>query len=261
MADYAKFDHPSITNFIFHPRRGTGSSNSDSIIDISIPVEDNIQIGARFFLAHDDAPTILFFHGNGEIVDDYSDLAPMYTRLGINFLPVDYRGYGSSTGNPNVSSMMSDSHIIFKYILKWLKENNKTGPFIIMGRSLGSASALEITQNFYDDVDALIIESGFAYIIPLLQLLGINIDSLGINENDGFSNNEKIKEFHKPALIIHAEHDHIIPFSDGQALYNSCPSKEKFFLKIPDANHNTIFAYGIEAYMKAIKDLVEKLNS
>ena len=46
------------------------------------------------------APSILFFHGNGEIVADYDDLGPLYNRMGINFLAADYRGYGRSTGRP-----------------------------------------------------------------------------------------------------------------------------------------------------------------
>lgn len=54
------------------------------------------------------APTLLFFHGNGEIVEDYDDIAQIYLKLGINFLPVDYRGYGRSTGSPTVTAMMRD---------------------------------------------------------------------------------------------------------------------------------------------------------
>ena len=122
-----------ITNFIFHPRKGYGSiKDTDSTIEITIPVDKDTQIGARFFKASESSPTILFFHGNGEIVDDYNDLAPIFTKIGVNFLPVDYRGYGNSTGSPSVSSMMGDSHKILKYIKNWLKEKN----FIRMDRDL-----------------------------------------------------------------------------------------------------------------------------
>ncbi|MFC1670163.1 alpha/beta hydrolase [Spirochaetota bacterium] len=261
-SDYKKFDNPSITSFIFHPRSGHRSiENGKTIFDINIPIDTNIQIGARYFKAENNSPTVLFFHGNGEIVDDYNDLGQIYTQMGINFLPVDYRGYGNSTGTPTVSTMMSDSHSVFKFIKNWLNENNMTGPLIVMGRSLGSAPALELAYNYFDEIDALIIESGFAYIVPLLKLLGINTDAMGINDDDGIGNKDKIKVFTKPALIIHAEFDHIIPFKDGKALYDTCPSKDKQFLKIPDANHNTIFAYGINEYMAAIKNLAQKFNT
>jgi pimeloyl-ACP methyl ester carboxylesterase len=49
-----------------------------------------------------------------------------------------------------------------------LKENNIEGKIIIMGRSLGSASALEICSYYHEKIDGLIVESGFAYAIPLL---------------------------------------------------------------------------------------------
>ncbi|MCK7515883.1 MAG: lysophospholipase [Desulfobacterales bacterium] len=89
---------------------------------------------------------ILFFHGNGEIVDDYDDLGPFYNRLGINFLAVDYRGYGNSTGKPTTSAMLADCHVIFKFVNDWLREKGYTGALIVMGRSLGSASAAGADQ-------------------------------------------------------------------------------------------------------------------
>jgi hypothetical protein len=42
----------------------------------------------------------------------------MINQLGINFLAVDYRGYGRSTGQPTVSAMMRDCHVIFDYVIK-----------------------------------------------------------------------------------------------------------------------------------------------
>ena len=128
-----------------------------------------------------------------------------------------------------------------------------------MGRSLGSASALELAGRRPEKIDALIIESGFAYAGPLLQLLGINLAAVGFKEKEGFGNIDKIKKFRKPTLIIHAEHDHIIPFADGQALFEACPSPEKSFVKIPGANHNDIFMRGMPVYLEAVKKLVAQL--
>jgi len=62
-------------------------------------------------------------------------------------------------------------------------------------------------------------------------------------------------------LIIHAQFDHIIPFSDGQALYDACPAKEKALVKIPNANHNDIFFRGLEQYLAAIKTFVGKIRA
>ena len=98
--DYSALDGPEISLRIFHPRPEWSSSANTSTNDISIPVGDQIVIGARFYIANKEAPNIIFFHGNGEIVADYEDIGPIFNRMGINFLPVDYRGYGRSGENP-----------------------------------------------------------------------------------------------------------------------------------------------------------------
>ena len=59
--------------------------------------------------------------------------------------------------------MMKDCHFIFSYLTEWRNENNFTGPMIVMGRSLGSASALELVDNYKEKIDGIILESGFAY--------------------------------------------------------------------------------------------------
>ena len=126
-----------------------------------------------------------------------------------------------------------------------------------MGRSLGSASALELASRYEDRIAALIIESGFARTGPLLQLLGVNLRAMGFAEDSGIENVRKIRAFHKATLIIHAEKDHIIPFSDGRELYEASGARDKRLLMIPGANHNDIFFRGMGEYLKAVKTLAE----
>ena len=257
--DYSHLDMPEVLTGLFHPRSDYEPAEKPvNATDILIPVEGSIAVGGRFHMADRSAPNILFFHGNGEIVSDYDDLGPLYNRMGMNFLAVDYRGYGRSTGMPTVTAMMTDCHAVFEFTKGWLKGNGYTGTFVIMGRSLGSASALELANCYMEQTDGLIVESGFAYTGHLLQLLGVDTAAIRFTEEKGLRNIDKIRTWGKPALVIHAEFDHIIPFSEGQALYDACPSPEKRILKIPNANHNDIFTRGLDAYMDAVKALCEK---
>ena len=259
--DYSLFDRPEILGFLFYPRpEWDVPEESDRMKTLLIPVSDEHVIGARFHAAGTSAPTILFFHGNGEIVADYDDLGPVYTGMGINFFPVDYRGYGLSSGRPTVSAMMADCHAVFSHAQKWLHEYGCTGRLIVMGRSLGSISAIELASSYRESIDGLILESALAYAIPLLELLGIDARRLGITEDRGFNNVDKLRDFEKPTLIIHAQYDHIIPFSDGEALFAASPAKEKKFLMIPGANHNDIFARGMNLYMKGMKEFIASLG-
>ena len=255
MPDYKALDQPQVVERLFHPRKEEAHRRLTEK-DLMIPVETGVTVGACFHLSAKGAPTILFFHGNGEIVSDYDDLGGLYNNMGINFIVVDYRGYGRSTGSPSVSAMMTDCHPIFDTVRKHLDELEFTGPLTVMGRSLGSAPALELVSSKPDSIQALIIESGFARAEPLLQTLGIDTGTIGFAEEAGFGNADKISRWQGPTLIIHAEFDHIIPFSDGQALYDACGAADKTLLKIPNANHNDIFYRGMKPYMAAIQTLV-----
>lgn len=252
--DYAALDRHEIGRFLFYPRREyatlEGKGRGENIL---IPVAGDIVVGARFHLMNPQAPNILFFHGNGEIVADYDDIALLFNEGGINFFPVDYRGYGRSTGVPTITAMMRDCHIAYEYLKSWLKDRDCHGPCIVMGRSLGSASALELADSYGEEIHGLIVESGFADTGPLLALLGMSMDSLGITEKEGFGNTEKIERFAGPALVIHGEFDSIISCVQGEMLYEACSSQNKRFLLIAGAGHNDIFARGMAEYMDGVR--------
>jgi fermentation-respiration switch protein FrsA (DUF1100 family) len=257
--DYSAFDIPEIAMFLFHPRpewrAPTMGQGTESHL---IPVERDVAVGARFYLASSKSPNILFFHGNGEIVADYEDIGMLFVQTGINFLPVDYRGYGQSTGRPTVTAMMRDAHVIFDYVRNWRKDQKFTGPLLVMGRSLGSAPALELACHYPRFIDGLIIESGFACISPLLRLMGVNPVQYGLSEEQGPRNLDKIRQWDKPLLVIHAEYDQIISFGEGRALYDASPATDKKLLMIPNATHSDIFFHGMNAYLRAIRELTVK---
>jgi alpha-beta hydrolase superfamily lysophospholipase len=224
-----------------------------------VPVEKDVTVGGRFHESGKEVPTILFFHGNGEIAADYDDIGAIYRKMGINFLPVDYRGYGVSSGNPTVTATMRDSHTIFEYVTAWLLGRGFTGPLVVMGRSLGSAPALQIAFHHGKQIAGLIIESGFARIVPLLHLLGI--DDPDLTEAMGPQNTGKISSIQMPTLIIHAEYDRIIPIAEGKELYQASGATDKKFLVIPGADHNDVFLLGMNAYLDAIGKFMETVTA
>ena len=154
--DYAALDRPEVLQNLFHPRKTAGPrKNRGPLQEILIPVDDNVRVGACVHAMHPTGPVILFFHGNGEVAPDYDDIGPLFNRLGINLIVADYRGYGCSEGNPTVSAMMADCHAIFDFVLDWQAANGFSGPRIVMGRSLGSASALELAAAHADRIHGL----------------------------------------------------------------------------------------------------------
>ena len=70
-------------SFLFHPRKSYQDMDEK---DIQINVGDSVRVGSRFHLVSKSAPTILFFHGNGEIATEYDDIARVYNQKNINFI-------------------------------------------------------------------------------------------------------------------------------------------------------------------------------
>jgi pimeloyl-ACP methyl ester carboxylesterase len=249
-------DRPEIIDFLFYPRKESGQVIPDHAKQFDITVEDGIKINTRFYQSGPEAPHILFFHGNGEIAQDYDDIGQIYTQFNMNFMVVDYRGYGRSQGHPSVTSMLRDAHEVLNFILEWLHRENRKGPLWVMGRSLGSAPAIELAAVHPEKINGLIVESGFAETIPLLQRLGIDVDQLDIKKDRVFSNGDKIKHFSKPTLIIHAQYDQIIPLSHGEELFRRSPAAIKKLHVVPDADHNTILMMAGMSYFKLIESFI-----
>ena len=181
-----------IINSIFYPRNShIPKDQNDHVID----TDDGEKLGIRFFLQNKDFPTILFFHGNAELAQEYDDIAAYYNQFNLNFIVSDYRGYGLSTGTPTKDNLHRDSKTVFLYVQNYLKQHQYTDKIYIMGRSLGSASALEIINNFSDSIGGCIIESGFATEYSLLNLLNINPDDINFSLEDGFMNLDKLKRY------------------------------------------------------------------
>jgi pimeloyl-ACP methyl ester carboxylesterase len=156
--------------------------------------------------------------------------------------------------------MLADAHCILAAVKNWLSAAEYTGPLLIMGRSLGSAAALELAAGHADDIAGLIIESGFATTLPLLLALGVDVAGLGIREEDGFRNVRKISSFTKPTLIIHGQYDEIIPVNSAAILQAQSPARAKEFQVVPGASHNTIITSAGELYFSVIKQFCNKIS-
>ncbi len=258
MPNYSKLDRPEVLSRIFYPRQEDRTPLPEYSCDFDCTVEENIVLGCRFHGAGQEAPTLIFFHGNAENVSDYDTIAASYVQHGMNLLVATYRGYGWSTGSPSVSNMLLDTDIILQKATNWLEEKGYTGSIFIMGRSLGSASAIDLTERHQSTIKGLIIESGFADTMPLCKTLGIETEGLDITEKDGFGNCEKIAEIKIPTFILHGSSDNMIPAGLAEKLQACCAARSKQFMVIPGANHNTMITTGGDKYFEVIKSFVDK---
>lgn len=248
-------DRPEITRRIFFPRQdGNPAPATGNIESLHLQLDADLRLSARFHFTAGAAPNVLFFHGNGEVASDYDDIGPILVEpCGINLMVVDYRGYGSSTGVPTISNMLGDAPGVYAEFRAFLQRKHLAGPVILMGRSLGSAPAIEIATRVESDLAGLVIESGFARVSPLLDRLGVPSSFTRDPRVDANSNLSKIETLSLPALVIHGARDHIIPVQHGHDLHEhlGTPADQKELVVIPRAGHNTILMY--PEYMRALQ--------
>lgn len=257
MATPDSLAHPTISARLFYPRRERlgGPAAGEAI---AIPVGDGVLLGGTLHRGGEGAPVVLFFHGNGEIAADYDDIGPIFARSGSNFLVVDYRGYGRSTGRPDARNLLADAHRVLDFILEGELALAGAAP-IVVGRSLGSAPALELASGRGGEVAALVVESGFSKTLPLLETLGLDPAVLGLREGDGFQNLEKIRRYGGPTVLIHGERDRLLPPDNAHDLFEASGAADKRLVLLREADHNTVFLVGLSEYLEVISTLAGRV--
>jgi len=254
-------DNPLINATLFYPRRvESGGNQRPGVTAGVIPVADDVMLGYRLFAAEPALPVVLLFHGNGEIAPDYDDIAPLYHRAGASLLVVDFRGYGWSTGRPSALTLLSDGDVVYEALPGLLEKAGLTGKLFVMGRSLGSAPAIHLVHSHADTFAGLILESGFAHIVPLMARLGLPTERL-VGLPDPVGNIRKLAEIDLPLLVIHGKRDTILPVENGQALYDASPTSQKRILRVPKAGHNDLLFYAPDEYFEVMGRFIEEVLS
>ncbi len=256
--EYATLDQPFLLNVIFYPRKEV-SPCPPNAFDFFPKVDEEVFISCRFHVVTSGAPWILFFHGNGEVVSDYDEIAPLYHQIGINLIVSDYRGYGMSTGSPTLTHLLQDAPLIFEQVKEELSKRNLGEKVWVMGRSLGSLSALEIAHQYQKTLKGMIIESGFPNIARImvhlgLPPLGFKIETI---ERDSL---KMIQEISLPTLIIHGGRDSLVPVKNGQDIFHHLGTEEKEILIIPEGTHNDILPVGFNQYFSAIQKFIARTD-
>ena len=251
-------DSPEIQRILFHPRVSEPTPLPPGAEDIAVEVEPGVTIRCRFFVAGKEKPTILFFHGNGEIVSDYDEIGLEYVRYGLNILVTDYRGYGWSDGTPTFSTLLADCHVLYNELKKMLAGQGYRPAIFIMGRSLGSASAIEVAQAYQEEISGLIIESGFAETLPLAKTLGADISGIDITEEQTFNNVGKIIKITRPTFLLHGQRDTLISLWQAEKLHAESGARVKELQVVPGADHNSLISIGGKYYFMAIQQFIAK---
>lgn len=246
-----KPDDTTISSILFHPRQEYAGVVPAGIRTIT--PSGSAEIGGYLHLHPTSDTLLLFFHGNGEIAADYDDIASFFIDSDVSFWIVDYRGYGRSSGLPAYSLMFEDATALIDDIPRLARAVGRTfRHIVVMGRSLGSASAIYLGARHAAKLSGLILDSPYANGLELIyRLSGIAITRQDLPE---FQDNiDLMRTVSLPTLIIHGTVDQIIPISDARALYNACTDKIRWLVEIDGAGHNDLMLTGADQYWSAIR--------
>ena len=142
-------NHRLISERYFFPRKG--GFNDPFWVDCG-----DARLACSYHQIDPAAKTLIHFHGNGEIVDDWQgDFVEIILQMGCNVFLAELRGYGQSTGTPQLEKMLSDVVPTVEALQRPVSD------LIFFGRSVGSLFAIEAAARF-PEAAGLIIESGVA---------------------------------------------------------------------------------------------------
>lgn len=240
--DYALLDRLGVSDWIFYPRPDL-SPPPPNAEDVPVTVAPGVSVACRFYPTDPALPSVLLFHGNGEIASDYDDVAPLYHRARLNLFVADYRGYGGSSGVPSFAALNGDAHPVLDRFHALLDERGFRPARFVMGRSLGAYPASEIAARRPERLRGLVIESGAANLGRLARRVqpgnaGEALDRLVAGHA------AKIAAIRLPALMIHGDVDELIPVQTAVEFYDTLTAESKELVLIPDAGHNDLLWVG-----------------
>jgi alpha-beta hydrolase superfamily lysophospholipase len=251
MMNESILDHPLLNERYFFPRKE--SFENPFWVDCG-----DAKLSCFYQSNHPGAKTVIFFHGNGEIVPDYFDMfLPVFDQMGFNLFLAEYRGYSMSTGVPGMKAMANDVGKIIDAI------GLPPEKLVLFGRSIGSIYAAH-GVSLFPRIAGLIIESGVAVLLERVlmriqpQELGILLDELQKVVEKEFNHREKLAGYKGATLVMHALHDSMVNCAHGKKLYDWAPEPKT--LKLFDqGDHNDIMSANFQEYFQVVYQFISGL--
>jgi fermentation-respiration switch protein FrsA (DUF1100 family) len=178
--------------------------------------------------------TIVDFHNNRETAESRVELARELRALGFGVVLVEYRGYGSSPGEPTEDGLYADAEAALDMLAARGVPPERV---VLLGTSLGTGVAAEMARRGrgarlvlvspYTSIPDLVTNT--APFVPASALVADHFDTLG-----------KSGAIRIPTLIIHGDSDEIVPFAMGEQLSREIPGAR--LLRVMGGHHGDLFA-------------------
>jgi hypothetical protein len=186
--------------------------------------------------------SVLHLHGNAANVSNHLPLVAWLPAAGFDVLMLDYRGFGRSQGRPTLDGVVDDAAAALAYLRTRPGVDGRR--LVVLGQSLGGATALRLLARDSDGVRLAVIEAAFASYrgiardaarqsVVLAPLAPIATPMLPGAQADPVA---ALKGLRVPLLIVHGTADEVIPFRHGEQLAAAAPTGTQL-VRVDGARH------------------------
>ncbi|MEO0393695.1 MAG: alpha/beta hydrolase [Pseudomonadota bacterium] len=211
---------------------------------ITVTSDDGLAIPAWYQPpAYDQAPVIVWFHGNAGHLGYFWPQAVALTRQGAGLLMPEYRSYGGAPGKPSEAALVADG----KAFVNALKSQGLPSDRIVLyGLSLGSGIAVQVAHNEAknnEPVAGVVLESPYSSTLDIARWR-FPIFPVSLFMKDTYKSTDFIDKISAPLLVLHGDADGIIPYRFGQKLFRQAAAPKEF-VTIPGGGHVNLFGPGM----------------
>lgn len=183
------------------------------VISVHFEAADGTRLRALFWEAAGDAPTVLYFPGNGTDASRTVLALEPLREWGLGGLVLDYRGYGESSGSPSEEGILLDATAAWEFLTQ--EKGIHPGNTVLWGHSLGSGPATWLATKRSPRL--LVLESAYTA-LPEVAARRFPMFPIRAVMKTRFPNAERLKNVSAPVLIAHSRSDTMIPFEHAEAL-------------------------------------------
>lgn len=217
--------------FIYYPARALAEDPSSVGLrfrEVTFSAADGVELHG-WLIPGDTPTTVLYSHGNGGNIGDRVGIARLLVeQLGVGVFMYDYRGYGRSQGAPSEAGLVRDA-VAARAAL--LREGVAAGRVVYLGRSLGAAVTVDLA--LAHPPRGVVLEAPFASVRAMANAV---LPGAGYLFRTRWDSLAKIGGLRSPLLVIHGEHDEVVPFAQGRALFEAAP-EPKTFVRLQGSRH------------------------
>jgi len=233
-----------IERMFFYPDSATYTTPAQLGVraeDVQIVTADGSRLHGWFLPAVGSAKgTVLHLHGNAANVSNHLPLVSWLPARGYDVLMVDYRGFGRSKGKPSLDGIVDDAAAALAHLRT--RPGVDASKLIVLGQSIGGATALRLLARDPAGVRLAIIDSSFASYRgiardataggPLAPIAALTVGVLPGPDKDPIT---ALKSIRVPLIFVHGARDSIIPAANSERLHAAAPGSQHW--SVPDAMH------------------------